>query len=97
VLQPAVPLVPADPVSLIGLASIALTVAMLVASDWPKAYLIGAATIVVFGLQFVDQVFVTGGLGLRELALTPAGVLAGEWWTPVTYAFLHGGFMHIAA
>jgi membrane associated rhomboid family serine protease len=90
-----VPLLPADPFSLIGLALVAVTVAMLVASDWPKAYLLGASTIVLFALQFFDQAILGNPLGLRELALTPSGFLAGEWWTPISYAFLHGGLMHI--
>jgi membrane associated rhomboid family serine protease len=84
-----------DPLSLLGLGLIAATIAVLVLTDWPKAYLLGAATIVLFALQFVDQVFLQARLGLRPLAITPQGVLAGEWWTPLTYAFLHGGLMHI--
>jgi membrane associated rhomboid family serine protease len=90
-----VPLLPMFPISLVGLGLIAATIAVLVFTDWPKAYLIGASTIVLFALQFLEQVFFGAGLGLRPLALSPQGLVNGEWWTLVTYAFLHGGLMHI--
>ncbi len=86
---------PLDPFSLIGLLLIAGTIAMLLASDWPKAYLLGASIIVIFALQFLEQSIAGTRLGLGSLAISPAGLLAGEWWTIVTYAFLHGGLMHI--
>lgn len=89
------PLLPVDPVSLVGLVLIAATIAVLVFTDWPKAYLLGASIIVLFALQFLDQILLGSGLGLRRLAMSPAGILEGEWWTIVTYAFLHGGLMHI--
>lgn len=89
------PLLPADPFSLIGIVLVAATVALLVASDWPKAYLIGASTIVLFALQFLHQMVTGTPLGLFRLALSPEGLLSGEWWTLVTYAFVHGGFLHI--
>lgn len=86
---------PTDPFSLIGLALVAATVAFLLASDWPRAYLLGASVLVVFGLQIVHQFLSPAFLGLRPLALTPEGFVSGEWWTLISYAFLHGGFLHL--
>ncbi len=80
---------PGDPLSLVGFVLIVGTLAVLVFSDWPRAYLLGVSCLVLFGLQFVAP------RGLSELVFTPAGFLEGEWWTIVTYAFLHGGLIHI--
>lgn len=88
------PFLPVEPLSLVGFGLIAATVAVLLFTDWPKAYTLGAASIVLFGLQFLDQAF-GAGLGLSALALRPAFFLGGDWWTIVTYAFLHGGLLHI--
>lgn len=90
-----VPLLPGGLLSILGLAFIAGTLAVLAFTDWPKAYTLGAASIVVFGLQFVQEGFLGAPLGLGELALIPDRLLAGDWWTPLTYAFLHGGLLHI--
>lgn len=89
------PFLPTDPFSLVGLALVAGTLALALGSDWPKAYLLGASTIVVFGVQFLHQAVGGVRLGLAPLALTPAGLVGGEWWTLATYAFLHGGLLHL--
>lgn len=48
-----------------------------------------ASTAVVFGLQLIAP-------GITdELGLTPARALAGAWWQFITYAFVHGGTIHL--
>jgi membrane associated rhomboid family serine protease len=90
-----VPVLPSDPFALVGFAMIAATIGGLVFSDWPKAYLLAVSTIALFALQFVEQSFASARLGLYSLSLVPANLAEGAWWSPVTYAFLHGGFLHI--
>ncbi len=89
------PLLPADPLSLVGLGLIGATIAVLLLSDWPRAYVLGVATIVLYGLQFVQRFTSPAALGLGELALSTDRLLDGAWWTPVSYAFLHADLFHI--
>lgn len=89
------PLVPADPLSLVGLGLIGATIAVLLLSDWPRAYVLGISTIVLYGLQIVVRFSQPNAIGLGELALSTDRLLAGSWWTPVSYMFLHAGLFHI--
>ncbi|MDX1611386.1 MAG: rhomboid family intramembrane serine protease, partial [Candidatus Thermoplasmatota archaeon] len=89
------PLLPGDPVSLIGLGLTAATIAVLLISDWPRAHVLSAALLVFFGVQFVDQWLTGARVGMDELALSTRGLVNGDWWSPLTYMFLHAGFLHI--
>jgi membrane associated rhomboid family serine protease len=52
------------------------------------------ATVAVFLLQMMfDQA--TGGLFTRHFSLSPAGMQSLELWQPLTYIFLHTGFLHL--
>lgn len=88
-------LLPSDPLAIVSLGLIAATIAILIFSDWPRAYLLGVSAIVLFGIQFADQAFLGARLGLFELSLSTARLEQGEWWTPVTYAFVHGSLFHL--
>lgn len=89
------PLLPADPLSLVGLGLIGATVAVLLLSDWPRAYVLGVSTIVLYGLQTIVRFTQPGAIGLGDLALSTDRLSTGAWWTPVTYMFLHAGLFHI--
>jgi rhomboid family protein len=64
-----------------------------------KALLV--ATIGIFAVQFASAVIAGVPYGRPDnvlvdwLALTPADVLHGHLWQPVTYLFLHAGVMHL--
>jgi len=54
--------------------------------------------ITVFTLQFFSKVFFHEAgdyFWLHYLGVSPAGIVAGHIWQPVTYLFLHADFMHI--
>ncbi len=88
-------LLPSDPLAIVSLGLIAATIAILIFSDWPRAYLLGVSAIVLFGIQFADQAFLGARLGLFELSLSTTRLEQGDWWTPVTYAFVHGSLFHL--
>ena len=76
-------------------------------SQWSVTKILLATNLLLFGLMVVQGML--GGLGMRTL-LQPSGYLlihAGgqywplvlaehEWWRCITYAFAHGGLIHIA-
>lgn len=87
-----------DPWTVLGAGGILATLAVLLFTDWPKAYTLGISAIVLFALQFAEcAIGPTGAycLGLDGLALSTDRLLAGNVHTPVTYAFLHAGLFHL--
>jgi rhomboid protease GluP len=73
---------------------------MIVPENFTVSYLLIALNVAILAAFMIRF----GGLKLfgadtRDLAragaLMPALVLNGEWWRVITYAFLHGGFLHI--
>ncbi len=58
------------------------------------AWLLGAI-VAVFVVQNVSAVFLQTNAFERLFALTPGGLRHGFVWTLLTYAFLHGGVLHL--
>lgn len=78
-----------DAPSTIGLVVILAGTAFVALGKWPKAYTLAILVLLVQGLQIA----LAGGL--LPLAFTRAGFLAGAWWSPLSYMYLHAGWGHL--
>ncbi len=52
--------------------------------------------VLVLAIVGVALLGTTGAVESRAFGLVPALVGLGEWWRPITSAFLHAGFLHLA-
>lgn len=76
-------------------------------SAWSVTHILIAVNLLFFGLMIVQGM--TGGLGMSALMRPssylllhsggqywPLVLVEGEWWRCISYAFTHGGLIHIA-
>lgn len=103
------PLAPETTASLLGLVLIGAGLALAAWRRFPWAYTLGLLSIAVFVVQLLQPALgsacalIRGGTVVRadcvsyELGFVVDRFFAGEqWWSPLTYMFVHGGLLHLA-
>ncbi|MHB8605262.1 MAG: rhomboid family intramembrane serine protease [Thermoplasmatota archaeon] len=89
------PFLPGDPWALVALALVAAGVPVILFTKVPKAYALALLCLAVFFVQFLAE-SAGGDPVIEQLGLRSGDFLAGRaWWTPLTYMFVHAGFLHI--
>lgn len=90
-------LLPAAPLADLGLAIVLVGTAWVLFTRWSKTFSLAAVILVMFGLQTVQALFIPGPTTVtNQLVLVPRTFLQGDqWWAPLTYLYLHAGFIHI--
>jgi len=94
-------LIPADPVAFLAFVVVLAGTAFLFLSKWPKAYTLGILILVVYGLQVYDSMFRQHPFSFTDHVIDELGFIAGpflagnQWWSPLTYQYVHGGFLHV--